>query len=208
MHSASEGPEHPGKVSECGCTAQGSIRTQQGWPHGSWGHCNSLPKPLASLTPTQHVLGKAAAMTAATAATASRQYPSSWTSRAAFWLSATAGGPSKGTLLSQHPARSKAQLWCSRSAPCSAKSDPPAQRAKAELGQLPWAHRPYLVPLPRMFPLPWTCTRHCGDILHPQHLHTGVAQGMESAQIPATAPSHGSAGLEHQSPGQGSPAQG
>lgn len=60
-----EGPGHPGKVSERGCTAQGSIGAQHRWPHGSWG-CHSLPKPLASLSPTQHVLGKVTAVTAVT----------------------------------------------------------------------------------------------------------------------------------------------
>lgn len=97
-----------------------------------------------------------------TAVTASRQYPSSWASRAALQLSTTAVRPSEGTLLSQHHARSRAQLWCSCSTPCSSRSHLPA---KAELGQLTWARRSYLVPSPRMFPLLWTCTPHCGDIL-------------------------------------------
>lgn len=138
-----EGPGHPGKVSERGCPAQGSIRAQQGWPQGSWGCYHSLPKPLASLSPAQHVLGKVAAVAAVHSD--SKQ--------------TVKGDPAlPAPCQEQSPAQQNPLP-----APPGATLQP--QQARAELGRLTWAHRPYLVPSARMSPLLWTCTPHCGDIL-------------------------------------------
>lgn len=57
MPSAEEGPGHPGKVSECGCIAQDTVRTQ----HMGAG---MLLFPAQAFGITQHVLGKVAAVTA------------------------------------------------------------------------------------------------------------------------------------------------
>lgn len=118
--------------------------------------------------------------------TASRQYPGSWASRAALQLSTAAVRPSKGTLLSQYHARSKAQSSGALVALCSSRSHHPAQQAKAEQGQLTWAH---LVPSPRMFPLLWTCSPHCGDTLSisPQGWPREWRVATSQPQLPATA---------------------